>query len=240
MYLLFTGGYPGMFVIQVYVLVIWGILHWINQRRRGDITWDTLIIWTKLMLFAVLVFVSVSIPAWVSLFKYMPYLTRGNGLAASELMFGSFPLSKTLEWLIPKLFLSNSISTEKLGDISMIDGYWGVLLAWVLLAFILLNKQRKIIFPWLVGGLLCWLFAMGEDLPLKHGLNTLLPGMDYFRFPSQIRFWGMFFWLIAAAIALSKIYRSIPRHLFLLGCIFMVSESVWHGYSQRYITVLAG
>lgn len=240
MYLLFTGGYPGMFVIQVYVLMIWGVFHWINQRRKGGFTWDTFMSWTKLVMFAILVFVSVSIPAWVSLFRYMPYLTRGHGLSTSDLMFGSFPLSKTLEWLFPKLFLSNSITPEKSADISMIDGYWGVLLAWFLLAFILLNKQRKMVLPWLVGGLLCWFMAMGEDLPFKHALNTVLPGMDYFRFPSQIRFWGIFFWSIAGAIALSKIRNSIPKHLFLLGCIFMVSESVWHGFSHRYITVLAG
>jgi len=239
MVLLFTGGYPGMFVNQVYVLLVWGILYWINRKIHGDFSWSALKIWLNYVFFAVLVFITISIPAWVSLFKYLPYLTRGNGLAAQDLMFGSFPLSKTLEWLLPKSLVQLSISDGELWDLSMIDGYWSVLLGWFLLSFLFFSKKRTIVLPWFVAGLLCWLFSMGEDLPFKYGLNIILPGMDYFRFPAQIRFWGILFWLIAAASAMLIIQKNTPKSLLIIGCLIITGESVLQGFNQRNSTVLA-
>ncbi|MFM1792560.1 MAG: hypothetical protein RLZZ252_914, partial [Bacteroidota bacterium] len=82
--------------------------------------------------------------------------------------------------------------------------------------------------------------SMGADLPFKNFANKVLPGMEYCRFPSQIRFCGIFFWLIAVAAALSVFYKRVPQWLIYTGCLLVVSESVWQGLSGRYVTVLAG
>ena len=243
MYLLFTGGYPGMFVIQFYVLLVWSLIYWLHRKLRSDFSWKSFRNWLTQILVAVLVFITISIPAWISIIKYLPSLSRGNGLEAGELMFGSFPLLKSLDFLLPQTVISlfnQSIPSNNSWDISMIDGYWGVVLCWFLVVFLIMSKQRNTALPWVVAGLVCWLLAMGEDLPFKNGLNKVLPGMEYFRFPAQFRFWGILFWLIATAKALTVFKENSPKWLVYIGGIFIISEAVWHGFNQRYITVLAG
>jgi hypothetical protein len=243
MYLLFTGGYPGMFVFQFYVLLGWSLIYWIHRKIQSEFSWSSFKNWLIVMLFAVLVFITISIPVWLSLFKYLPNLSRGNGLESSELMFGSFPLTKSIEFLLPRFLISSlklTSNSENSWDISMTNGYWGVLLGWCLLVFLLISKHRYVALSWFGAGLFCWLLSMGADLPFKNFANKVLPGMEYFRFPSQIRFWGIFFWLIAVAAALSVFYKRVPQWLIYTGCLLVVSESVWQGLSGRYVTVLAG
>ncbi len=243
MYFLFTGGYPGMFVIQFYVLLVWSLIYWLHRKLRSDFSWSSFRNWLIQILVAVLVFITISIPAWISIVKYLPSLSRGNGLDASELMFGSFPLTKSLEFLIPRNLISlfeQSAATGNSWDISMIDGYWGIVLCWFLLGFLIASKQRNLVITWFLAGLACWLLSMGEDLPFKNALNNVLPGMEYFRFPAQFRFWGILFWLIASATSLSILKKHLPIWLMYIGCFFIIVEGVWHGFNRRYITVLAG
>lgn len=241
MFLLFTGGYPGMFVIQCYVLAFWSVWKWFSNKkqfREG--------VWAQIRfvnLFAMVVFGLVALPAIVSLFTYLPWVTRSSGLNDSALMFGSFPAICALDWFIPLTWLDLGEVGRNLGDISMINGFWSRLGMWLILALMFFKTSRNAMLPYWVVGLSFWLLSMGNDLPFKNWLNQWAVGMDYFRFPAQFRFWGILFWMIAlgrGAMFFPLPTRLQPISLRALLVIILLAEGVWHGFDQRYKTVFSG
>ncbi len=240
MFFLFTGGYPGMFLIQCYVLVFWSIWNWYSLKKdKRVIVEATVRFWNFIV---VLLFSLLALPAIMALLSYLPFITRSAGLQEGALMFGSFPMICALDWLFPVSWLELDAAGRDLGDISMIDGFWSRLGMWAIIVLMFFRSSRKSLLPYWLVGLIFWLFSMGQDLPFKTWLNEWAVGMDYFRFPAQFRFWGMLFWTIALGKGLMVL--TLPKwfaksSLQAMIAMVFIAESAGHGLNQRFETVFS-
>ncbi len=240
MFFLLTGGYPGMFLIQCYVLAFWSIWNWFSLKKDKRVIVEATVRFWSFIVF--LIFTLMALPAIMALLSYLPYITRSAGLQEGALMFGSFPMICALDWLVPISWLELGEAGRDLGDISMIDGFWSRLGMWAIIVLLFFRSSRKSLLPYLAVGLIFWLFSMGKDLPFKTWLNQWAVGMDYFRFPAQFRFWGMLFWMIALGKGLMALH--LPKWLAnsslqaLVALVFL-AESTGHGFTHRFATVFS-
>lgn len=263
----FTGGYPGLFVFTFYFLWFWYVVsrckkienRWVWESRidwrnpfnteMGTIAWWQ--IW--------LLFLAITMPAWVGLALNLGEITRAQGLGAADQNYGSFPSVGLIGVLNPEWFNhwiakgNGSVSLAAAQtDISMMNAYLNGLL--VISSMVVLfvgyrknwfhESDRKFL---LISGtimLFFFLISMGGELPLRSGLNKILPGLGYFRFPALTRIFALIALLLFTAKLMQILInqwgsksenKSIAVYVLLA---LIVQQSLTVAYSLRSTTVL--
>lgn len=205
LFLLLTGGYPGLFIITVYVLV--GLFlgpifkNGIKRLKPQLVLKYTIPLAAFLLMSAVVLLCA---------FEMRPLVNRGTALLADAsrygVLSGSWPVQAIQTLLVPGLIKSGSVSWGQ--DLSMLSVYLGVIPLIAVLAGLFSGPKRESIRFWFLLGFVFLLISMGESLPLRKWLYFLLPGFDLFRFPSIFRLFFILFTLLAAVLSLGVMINS--------------------------------
>jgi len=195
MFLLFTGGYPSIFIILSYVLLTFGIFSVIVAEQRGGFIKTR----TPVLIIAALIFALLSLPAIISFVQHLPTIERGGRQPLSIVLENSMNPSTSLSMLVP--FATTAGDTWLDSSILMRSIYIGIV-PLVFLVFIFFRKkllrEREIQFFLVAAAVLLGL-AWGEYFFLRTLAYHVLPLMDSFRHPALFRLFAIFFLLLIAA-----------------------------------------
>lgn len=206
LYFQLTGGYPGMFIISTYLLVLIGMYYSIGLLVRQE--WSSLWKWILRLVIAAIVFVGCSAIVLSSSMEFSQYLVRGSGLQYHNgdwgLLNGSFPLKGLITLFFP---FAASLNDNKFWgeDFSMINIYMGLLP--FIIAFwqgIRPGAPRSHRLLWVVGMLAVGV-AMAHVFPFRRWLYEWVPGMDQFRFPSIFRSVFLFAFALLSGAGFEKL-----------------------------------
>ncbi len=200
LFFLLTAGYPSFFIVTVYILLLLFILSVIDRfRSKGKliIPWKIFLIRHLLM---VLVFAGLSLPAIVSFIDLLPYYQRGGGTTYSDAVINSFEPQHLLSLIFPSSIKATDVISTT--DLTLRNIYPGIFALLALIAFPPKMNRRNILL--LSLGLFAFLFSLGDATPVRKICYNIVPLMDTFRHPSQMRLFFIFTILLLAAPGLKK------------------------------------
>lgn len=210
LWLLITGGYPSIFIITIYSLVVMWIYFGITERHKIHFLKKTFL----LFLVSTCTFIVLSLPSLISFYRHLPFIERGTAQSLSTVLENSMNPTTTLSLISPFSttasdgFLESSILMRSiyLGIIPLIFITWG-----------LTNRRTRLTGNFrflLVMAVLMLGLAFGEHFFLRTAAYHFLPLMDSFRHPGLFRLFFIFFFLLAAAHPLSTWYKSKEQESF--------------------------
>ncbi|MFT5859215.1 MAG: hypothetical protein ACI865_001315 [Flavobacteriaceae bacterium] len=208
LFLMLSGGYPGMFIVTVYILVFYFIINaWKKYRAK-----DSNLLKKQLLYFSIAgcVFMALGLVVLISSFDMSSLITRGVGLNDRTDVWNTLNGSLTPQSLVSYVYpLATTVNDQAFwgADFSMTNCYFGVLSLLTILVVVFQKDAPKNSRIYAVIGLLFLGIALGQDLPLRK-LTTYLPFMDLFRFPSLFRLFALFFFLLSAGVSLNHILAS--------------------------------
>ena len=200
MFLLFTGGYPSLFIILSYLLFAYGLFSFFVSENRVRFLRQTI----PPVLMAGLIFFLLSLPAIISFVNHLPAIQRGSRQALSVVLENPMNPSAVLSLLFP--FGTTARETWLDSSILMRSIYIGILpLAFLIAVFFKkdLLRNREIQFFLVAAAVLLGL-AWGEYFFLRKLAYYILPLMDSFRHPALFRLFAIFFLLLTAALSMQN------------------------------------
>jgi hypothetical protein len=202
-FLMFTGGYPGIFIVTAYFLIFMGFLYSVRQFKSKS--WGGVLQLVGYSMLAALFFTIFSIGPIYSLHELSQHITRGAGLSMADSLVGSFVPKALISLLAP--YAVSIHDMEYWGeDFSMLNVYTGAF-SLLLLSIGLVYKQYRTprFRNYLLISLVFLLASMGLHSPIRSWLYSILPYMDQFRFPALFRLFFILFFLLAASTIFSRI-----------------------------------
>jgi len=201
LFFLFTAGYPSFFITTSYILFILLLITVINRFRNKlpiPVSWKRFLIQQLLV---VLVFTGLALPAIVSFIDLLPYYQRGNGTSYIDSIQNSFEWQHLLSMVFPSSIKANDIVSAT--DLTCRNVYPGIFTLLILAAFPpKLNKRNVLLISLAVFALL---FSLGDATPVRKLCYTIVPLMDTFRHPSQMRLFFLFAVVLLAAPGLKQL-----------------------------------
>ncbi len=201
LYFLFTAGYPSFLIITGYLLLALFIITFIRRSRNkvaNAVSWK---IFIQQHLLLLLVFTGLSLPAIVSFIDLLPYYQRGGGTSYQSSIVNSFEWQHLLSFIFPTTIKANDVITST--DLTCRNVYAGLFTIIILAAFPPKLNRRNILLICLA--LFALLFSLGDATPVRKICYKLVPLMDTFRHPSQMRLFFIFSILLLATPGLKKI-----------------------------------
>jgi Bacterial membrane protein YfhO len=200
LYLLFTAGYPSFVIITGYILMtlfMITIIHRIRNKTTNTVTWKRFMLQHLLIL---LLFTGLSLPAIVSYIDLLPYYQRGAGTSYQESLVNSFEWRHLLSFLFPTTIKANDVITST--DLTCRNVYIGLFTFIILVVFPPKINRRNLLLTGLA--LFALLFSLGDATPVRNICYKLIPFMNTFRHPSQMRLFFIFSILLLVAPGLKK------------------------------------
>ena len=200
-YFLLVSGYPSFFIITGYILLAFFILTIINRLRvKGNlpVSWKNFILQHLLL---IVVFIGLALPAIISFIELLPYYQRGGGAGYNDVVQNSFELKHFLSSIFPSTIKANDLVSAT--DITCRNVYIGLFTLIILACFPPRLSRRHILLFILV--LFAILFSLGDTTPVRKICYNLIPFMDTFRHPSQMRLFFLFAILLLAASGLKEL-----------------------------------
>ncbi len=226
LFFLLSGGYPGMFIVTIYILFGFFIANsWKQIQSRNYIFYRKQWLFLSISVF---LFVMMSAVILVASFDMAPYINRGSGLGDRtdiwNILEGSLSPQALSSTIYPLATAKNDYAFWG-ADFSMTNCYFGVLLLITILATLFRKDAPKEVRIYFIAGLVCILIALGQVLPLRTWVSYL-PFLDLFRFPSLFRLFAIFFLLISAGFSLHHLLSSEKRQkqffYVLIGSILLI------------------
>ena len=223
LFLQLSGGYPGMFIVTIYILLGFFIVESVRQIRAKNYAH-----YQKQWLFfgiSSVIFLLMSSVVLIAAFDMAPLITRGTGLNERadvwNTLEGSFSPEALISFIYPLATTKNDQAFWG-ADFSMTNAYFGVLLLLTILAVLFRKDAPKNVKVFFGIGILFLLISMGQSLPVRTW-TTYLPFMDLFRFPSLFRLFALFFFLFSAGFSLHYLSQSLQaRKLFTRQLLFAI------------------
>jgi uncharacterized membrane protein len=210
LWMMLTGSYPGISIIAFYCLMAYALYFFIQHKLYSNK--KDFLSWLKVGVVMSVLTLLLTAPHLLSIYEYLPEVTRTEGLSKERLLENPFPPKAWVSMLIPyAVGTTNYIdsNTNTLtnfaweSDFSMLNGYMGLLVIFGLLFWIISpSKSRREIFLFF-GFVLLMALASGELFPLRWW-SRLLPGLDLFRHPSIFRFMALFAAIVLGALSLNR------------------------------------
>lgn len=241
LFLMLSGGYLGVFISTVYILLACFLYFLVVFIRNSD--YEKLKKWTTYLFIAAIVFTGLSLIIIVNVFDVSAFITRGDGLTYNHknlgILFGSLPLKALITFIYPF-----AASVSKLAfwgeDFSLINCYVGII---PIILFVYINLKKttpKIIRLFSLLALFFMMIAIAQIFPFRKWL-MILPFMELFRFPALFRIFAIFLVLIAAGYGFDKVFSDISNQklvkwllvgfllfLFLVEIYLFVKITNWH------------
>lgn len=187
----FSGGYPAFLFIAIYILLFLLIKECIALKKWKEILNRLLNLGLSLF-----VFLCCSAVILYSMYLAFPYCTRGQGVALQDSLFNPFSLQSFVSFVLP--FATIQYANQLATDVSMANGYFGLLMLGFLMASLLNFKFIKKNWQFYFIAVVCLLVSLGSALPLRQWLFEYVPLMDLFRFPSIFSLFFILFFLLVA------------------------------------------
>lgn len=198
LYLLFVTGYPGEFIIIIYFLLTYFIIHIIQNKK------DAVKVF-KQMLLAALIFGLFSLPAIISYLSGLDYITRGAAVSLDLALTNSMHPFNFISYIFPLTVWKLPITeTDILGKNSFLG-----LLPFLLILISLFTKTKNsflVFLKWVF--ILSLILSLGKYGILRSIIYYILPYMDTFRHPSMFRFLSIFSGCILAAFTLNELLKN--------------------------------
>lgn len=211
LFFLLSGGYPGMFIVTVYILLGFFIANsWLNIKAKNYALYRKQWIFFSISAF---LFAMMSLVVLVASFDMAPYINRGTGLGDRTDIWNILEGSLSPQALSSAVYPLATTKNDQAfwgADFSMTNCYFGVLLLIVILAHLFRKDAPKEVRIYTSVGVLFLLISLGQALPLRTW-TSYLPFMDLFRFPSLFRLFALFFFLISAGFSLQHLLASEKR-----------------------------
>ncbi|NOT51634.1 MAG: YfhO family protein [Chitinophagaceae bacterium] len=201
LFFLLTAGYPSFFIAIIYILLLLFVLAVIQRFKNKE---QAVVPWKKFSLqhlLIILVFAGLSLPAIVSFIDLLPYYQRGSGTTYSDTVVNSFDPQHLLSLIFPSSIKATDVISTT--DITLRNIYIGIFTILVLLAFPPKMNRRNLLL--ILLALFAFLFSLGDATPIRKICYKIIPLMDTFRHPSQMRLFFIFAALLLAAPGLKKL-----------------------------------
>ena len=195
-----TGGYPANFVTTTYILLIYFIYQLIKYVGIKD--FQNARIWVaKNMSFAFIFFI-LSTVVLVNTFELSQFISRGESITYERLLQGSLTFKSLISLLLP--FAVTTGESFWGSDLSLINSYFGLFsILFILYQLFYCKPNRKFYFL-LIVALLFFMAAIPNHFPIRKLLYSYVPFMNYFRFSSLFRYFGVLFFLLSAGIGVTS------------------------------------
>ena len=203
LFLMITGGYPAFVIILFYFFLgtfLYYFIRAIRHKRRNAIA--DLIVNHGIFVVTAAIF---SIGLLLSVYQVSPYLSRlDDGFTLQQALFSPFSPRSFISFLLP--FAVVKFPEFYNGDISMINGYFGLFLFLFFFAGIFVKKSPdlKLI---LILGVFSLIAAVGDALPVRELLFRYVPMMNVFRNPSVFRLFTLISFILIGANYLNIKYK---------------------------------
>jgi hypothetical protein len=247
--LLFTGSYPAMFIITIYLLLIVGMFWFYTSKHK----WTFIQQKWWLIFLMIGVFILISLPAIISFVNHLPYIDRGkkqaldfvqqNSLVPASLVsiFNPFSTTASEEWLQTDALMRSTY----IGVLPVLFIVYGLKKRFF--------KKKRLGLFFLVTSFTIITIAFGKYFVLHEFLYDYLPLMNTFRHPALFRLFAIFLLLMAGGLAMNswmnkmdtlllgktiKVYGYILAILsFLMIALFMndLFNQFWQRLSVQYI-----
>ncbi len=200
LFLLFTGGYPSLFIILSYALLAYSLFIFFSAANKKVFLKKVL----PLAGIACLFFVLLSLPAIISFYQHLPQIERGESQALAVVLENSMNPATTLSLLSP--FGTSANDNWLNSSILMRSIYIGIIpFIFLIYAFFnrSLRKNKEVVFFCICAFIMLGM-AWGEFFFLRQIAYYTLPLMNSFRHPALFRLFGILFFLLIAAISFSS------------------------------------
>jgi len=206
-----SGGYPGMFIVMMYVILgYFAVNSWKQIRSKNYALYKKQWIFSGI---SAVLFVLMSAVVIIAAFDMAPLISRGTGLNDRadiwNTLEGSLSPQALVSHVYPLATAKNDFAFWE-ADFSMTNCYFGVLLLLTIFASLFRKGVHKNIRIYFGIGVLFLLISLGQTFPLRTW-TAYLPFMDLFRFPSLFRLFALFFFLISAGFSLQDLLSSEKR-----------------------------
>lgn len=202
LFLMITGGYPAFVIILFYFFLFTSIFFLIKSMKdRARFTFSDLLFRHIAFVLTTLVF---SIGMIVSIWQVSPYLSRLEGFTLEQALFSPFGPRALMSFLFP--YSTTHFPEYFNGDISMVNGYFGLFLFVFFFAGIFTKKsvELKVLFGL---GIFSLAAALGDVLPVREALFNYVPMMNVFRFPAVFRLFVILPFILIGANYLNEKYK---------------------------------
>lgn len=203
--LLLTGAYPAFTIVAFYIMgIAFAIrLGWYILRKKYPLL--KRLLWQH-SLFG-LAFLAQGLVFLKFFLESLPLLVRTETLSLANIQLLPFSPAAFTSFLLP--FMTGGHASFFNTDISMSNGYFGLIAFVFLLTGLSQKRSRKSILLWGLG-LFFLLVSMGEYFYLRAWLYHYVPMMNLFRYPSLFRIFTLLFFLLLAGLAFQKYKQSKP------------------------------
>ena len=198
LFFLFTAGYPSYFIFCGYILLAALLCRIISIYRSNAQPAKVIggLLGRNILLLAL--FVLLSAPALASYFEFLPHFSRGTAISLADAQINPFCINCTISYLVPfsvsrDLFIFDT-------DLPMRNAYIGIFT----LIFLILGFTRKLLPSQkflLAIVIFSFLFSLGDVTPIRKWSYQILPGMNFFRHPGNMRLFTSIGLIILAAIS---------------------------------------
>jgi len=226
LFMMFSGGYPAFVFIVLYLLLVLWVVYVVMYLRSKEYRAVR-----KLLLYSVVsvvMFSAMSAFILISEWQVMSWMSRGSGVTLQTALFGAFPSNVFISFVSPYSVALTDLSSLKT-DISMANGYFGLIPWLFILPGIFIRKSREVaVIFWF--GVICLLAATGDQLPVREFLYRFFPLMDLFRFPSAFRLFFIFGAIVLAAFVAHRYAfqkKEFPLTFKILSVLFCVGTIAW-------------
>jgi hypothetical protein len=197
LFLLFTGGYPSLFIILSYTLLAYGLFIFFKTEHK--------IIFIKKALpqtgMACILFLLLSLPAIISFLQHLPEIERGKSQTLETVLENSMNPASMLSLITP--FGTTANDGWLHSSILMRNIYFGIIpLIFLMFSFFQkeLKKNKELIFFFICAVVMLGL-AWGKFFFFRQLAYYTLPLMNSFRHPALFRLFSIFFFLMISAVS---------------------------------------
>ncbi len=200
LYLLFVTAYPADFIITAYILFFYFLVHVYQQKLFAKRKSFFDLVKTHFIIAAS--FLVLSSPAIISFLEFIQFSERGHGASYHDAMSNPFhPLlffsyvAPLGVWRAPYVFYTDPLER---------NSYFGIITFLLLVAGFFIRSDDGLMRFCKWAFIVTLIFSFGEMAGLRPFAYYLLPLMNTFRHPANIKIFTIFFACIIAAVSLQK------------------------------------
>lgn len=205
--LLFTGGYPGFWIISAYFFIAYS-LFWIIKERKLATKGDLFKVLKYLAISAIATLILI-LPALISFVEISQYITRGEELLYDSQISCSYSPHSFLSLIFP--FVTSTEGEFVKNDISMSSIYFGISLL-VFFCVGLFSKKTALMKFFLGVSIVALLLALGTYLPFHRWAFETVPFLNMMRLPSIFRIFIIIPAIIIAVNGITEVFSNSILH----------------------------
>lgn len=244
LFLMFTGGYPSLFIITCYTLVGYFVYFYIKEDKKKLFVKKTF----PLLALSALLFIALSSPAIISFALHLDEIARGKGQSLAINLENSMNPTTMLSLVSP--FGTTAANDFLNSSILMRSIYIGIIpLVFFVHSFFNPGlRQNKDLRFYLFMAIIMLMMAWGEFSFVRQIAYYILPLMDSFRHPALFRLFTIFFMLLIAAEGLQtwidgrtnedKVLKRIIVTLGIAAILIVISALLFEGITFQNFSTL--